>query len=172
MAPHGCYPCAGDDSWCVIAVGNEEEWKRFQDELRNECPWVDDPMFETMEKRLDNYKVLDAKIAEWTPQYTNKEVVNRLQMAGVSAGMVQNAKDLLEDEHALETGFIKSIDFGESEIKPRYAKFTGRLLNIAGMPEIEYKLSAAVGRDNEYILKDILGMTDAEIQEAAADGAF
>jgi benzylsuccinate CoA-transferase BbsF subunit len=29
-APHGAYPCRGDDAWCVIAVETEEEWKAFQ----------------------------------------------------------------------------------------------------------------------------------------------
>ena len=28
-APHGCYRCKGDDRWCVIAIDNQEEWKRF-----------------------------------------------------------------------------------------------------------------------------------------------
>ncbi len=26
MAPHGCYPCMGEDDWVVIAVTNDEEW--------------------------------------------------------------------------------------------------------------------------------------------------
>ena len=25
-APHGCYPCRGDDRWVAISVTSEEEW--------------------------------------------------------------------------------------------------------------------------------------------------
>ena len=27
MAPHGCYPCAGEDRWIVIAVSEDSEWQ-------------------------------------------------------------------------------------------------------------------------------------------------
>ena len=28
-APHGCYPCQGDDRWCVISVRDDDEWRAF-----------------------------------------------------------------------------------------------------------------------------------------------
>lgn len=28
-APHGCYPCKGDDEWCVISVADDQDWARF-----------------------------------------------------------------------------------------------------------------------------------------------
>ena len=27
MAPHGCYPCAGEDRWIVIAVSDDAQWQ-------------------------------------------------------------------------------------------------------------------------------------------------
>ena len=27
MAPHGCYPCKGEDKWVAIAVSTDEEWR-------------------------------------------------------------------------------------------------------------------------------------------------
>ena len=28
-SPHAAYPCAGDDRWCVITVGSDDEWRRL-----------------------------------------------------------------------------------------------------------------------------------------------
>ena len=28
-APYGCYRCAGDDRWCVIAIFDENDWHTF-----------------------------------------------------------------------------------------------------------------------------------------------
>jgi len=26
VAPHGCYPCKGEDRWCAIAAETEAQW--------------------------------------------------------------------------------------------------------------------------------------------------
>lgn len=172
MAPHNCYPCKGQDSWCTIAVGNDEEWKAFRNELRSECPWVDDEKFATLPDRLHNEDLLDEYISEWTKNLDKKEVAERLQKAGVSAGMVENSKEFLENEHANAVGFFKDIQFDVSGFKPEHAKITGRVIDMRDVPEIKYGLAPRAGQDNDYILKEMLGMSDEEIEDAAADGAF
>ena len=45
MAPHGCYPCRGDDKWVTLAVRNEREWRAFCDVI--EAPdLADDPQLQ------------------------------------------------------------------------------------------------------------------------------
>ncbi len=34
-APHDCYPCKGEDRWCVIAAENEQQWS-----ASGEDPWL------------------------------------------------------------------------------------------------------------------------------------
>ena len=36
MAPHGCYPCLGEDRWIVIAVTSDEEWQGLCRVLRRD----------------------------------------------------------------------------------------------------------------------------------------
>lgn len=172
MAPHCCYPCKGEDQWCVIAVASEDEWDRFKDALRGECCWVDDEKFATMELRLANQAELDANISGFTKNCNNKVLSHRLQNAGVSAGMVQSIAEFLDDEHALSRNLIQKTYFPESDNPVKFNRITGRLINIASSPDIEYKLAPGIGQDNDYILKELLGMSDAQIQEAAEDGAF
>ena len=172
MAPHGCYPCDGDEGWCVIAVGSEYEWERFKTALRSECPWVDDSKFTTLDSRIANQEELDDKIGSWTKSQNKKDVVLRLQNAGVSAGMVQNVAETQADEHAAAAGYFKTVDFGESDNPLRYVKVTGNLTG-ADLPAGEGIQSApAIGKDNDYILRQLLGMTDQQIQAAKEDGAL
>lgn len=172
MAPHNCYPCAGDDEWCVIAAGSDEEWNNFKNVLKADCPRAEDEKFSTLQGRLENQDELDGMISEWTRKQNKKELCLRLQSAGVSAGMVQNARDLTNDEHAIATGYMKTLDFGEGPCEPRYLKITGPIYNITSIPTPEYKPGPSLGQDNEYILKQMFQMTDVQIQEAVEDKAF
>jgi len=40
MAPHGCYPCKGDDEWVVISVAADAQWERFCQALGSPAAWL------------------------------------------------------------------------------------------------------------------------------------
>jgi benzylsuccinate CoA-transferase BbsF subunit len=166
-APHGCYRCAGDDSWCVIAVCSEEDW-------RNLCAVVGDtelarhPKFATGLQRTRHRAELDSLVEAWTERQDAYEVMRRLQAAGVAAGVVQNAAQLAEDPHLRARGFIAQTDHPE----------LGRLLH-GGMP---LKLSLTpgavrrhaplLGEHNDDLLRTLLGLDASEIQRLEELGVF
>ena len=147
-APHGCYRCAGDDSWCVIAVYTEEEWRRFCDVL-GDPPWTRDPEFSTGLSRIRHRAELDRLVEDWTVRHDAYEVMEQLQRAGVAAGVVQDAAQLANDPHLKARGFIAETEHPEM----------GRLLH-GGMP---LKLSLTpgsvrchaplLGEHNEHVLR-------------------
>ncbi len=51
-APHDCYPCKGEDRWCVIAVENDSQWSALAKILGGEIDG--DARFKTMDDRLRN----------------------------------------------------------------------------------------------------------------------
>ena len=166
-APHGCYRCAGDDSWCVIAVYNEDEWRSFCAVL-GDPPWAKSPKFLTADGRVRNRTELDRLVEQWTLHQDAYEVMERLQGAGVAAGVVQNTAQVANDPHLKARGFITEIDHPEM----------GRLLH-GGLP---LKLSATpasvrshaplLGEHNHYVLRDLLGLDDAEIERLKGLGIF
>lgn len=166
-APHGCYRCAGDDSWCVIAVYNEDEWRSFCAVL-GDPPWAKSPKFLTADGRVRNRTELDRLVEQWTLHQDAYEVMERLQGAGVAAGVVQNTAQVANDSHLKARGFITEIDHPEM----------GRLLH-GGLP---LKLSATpasvrshaplLGEHNHYVLRDLLGLDDAEIERLKGLGIF
>ena len=87
-APHGVYPCAGEDEWVAIDVGGEEEWDAFRAAL-GDPDWAREPRFADLLARHANQDELDEHIADWTRRRSKSEVTATLQGAGVAAGAVQ-----------------------------------------------------------------------------------
>src|SRR5580658_2495610 len=76
MAPHGCYPCSGEDRYCVIAVATDAEWDALCAAM-GEPALQADPRFATFVSRRDNREALDAAIAAWTRTLDAFQVMER-----------------------------------------------------------------------------------------------
>ncbi len=50
-APHGAYPCLGDDRWLAIACFDEAEWRALAD-VAGHAEWTQDPRFADLAARL------------------------------------------------------------------------------------------------------------------------
>ena len=64
MAPHGIYPCAGDDEWVAIACRDDADWGRLAAAI--DRPWCGDKAFADIEARLAAEDRLDGLVGEWT----------------------------------------------------------------------------------------------------------
>ncbi len=105
-APHGAYPCRGNDRWCAITVLTEQQWDSFCRVLGNPA-WAQDQRFSTLAGRKAHEDELDDLITRWTGEFTAEEVMSLLQQAGVPAGVAQTAEDLVDkDPHVKERGFF------------------------------------------------------------------
>jgi crotonobetainyl-CoA:carnitine CoA-transferase CaiB-like acyl-CoA transferase len=167
-APHGCYPCRGEDRWCAISVVTDSEFAHLCDVLgRRE--WLDDPRFASLAARREHADVLDTEIAERTRDRTDYELMAALQGAGVAAGVVQNAEDLARhDEHLAARDFFEPVE----HMAKGTVTATGIPLGLTGTPGRSGPAGAAVGQDNEYVFGTLLGMAREEIDRAVELGAI
>ena len=92
-APHGYYPCAGEDRWCAIAVFDDSQWQRLCEVSGR---WSGDERFTTLARRLENVEELDRALSEWTERLDAYDVQSKLQSVGVAAGVVQTTEDQRE----------------------------------------------------------------------------
>lgn len=104
-APHGCYPCAGEDRWCVIAVTGDAQWRQFAD-LIGRRDLREDSGLVSAEGRRRRAAELDTVIGEWTRTRRPREVMELCQQHGVAAGMVADGKDVVEDVNLSARGFL------------------------------------------------------------------
>ena len=93
-APHGIYPCEGEDRWIAIATWSEQEWEALVHEMGNPA-WAS--QLASRGARLAKQDELDTRIAQWCRDLEPHGLAVRLQNAGVEAGVVQTFDDLLSD---------------------------------------------------------------------------
>jgi crotonobetainyl-CoA:carnitine CoA-transferase CaiB-like acyl-CoA transferase len=166
--PHGCYRCRGEDRWCAIATYGEEEWERLCQALGRPA-WAADPRFSSQASRIENAEALDRHIEEWTSSRDAHQVMETLQLAGVRAGVVQTAEDLLHrDPQLSERGFFEEV---EHLVKgPMLA--TGIPLGLTGTPGRTGRTGAALGQDTDYVFGELLGMSPEEIRLRIREGVI
>lgn len=159
-APHGVFPCKGDDRWCAIGVFTDDEWVTFC-HVMGDLPWTKEPRFATLSSRKMNEDALEELVAEWTKQHSAEEVMHIMQAAGVPAGVVQTAQDILENDPQL-----KKREFLVPLAHP--------VIGVFGHPTPPYKLlktpaqvrtSPCLGEHNHYVCIQLLGMSDEEFVE-------
>ncbi len=157
-APYGCYPCAGNDDWIIIACETDEEWQAMAGVIGTGS-WADDERFGTKEGRRHHRDELDEKLTGWTRTQTARQAFRRLQQAGVAAGIPMSGEDLYYDLHLRERGHIVEID------EPPWGRVGHH--GIPGIPS-RSKASAAlpapwIGAHNAYVLGEVLGLSEEEI---------
>jgi benzylsuccinate CoA-transferase BbsF subunit len=167
-APHGCYPCKGEDRWCAIAVFGDAEWERLC-EVAEKPEWASDPRFATQSARIENAALLDERIGAWTSSQTEYELMHALQDAGIAAGVVQNVEDQMRrDPQLAARGFFEQIE----HVAKGPVVANGIPLGLTGTPGRSGPAGGAVGHDNDYVFGELLGMTSSEIRRYVEAGAI
>ncbi len=166
-APHGAYPCAGEDQWCAIAVENDGQWKALR-RVIGDPDWARDDKFRTTEGRLAHEEQIDKRLSEWTRERSPHDVMKVLQAAGVPAGAAHRSSDLLQDPQLAHRRFYHYMDHPEMGNIP----YTGHEFRIRGYDSGPRFPAPLLGQHNEYVMREILGMTDDEITETLVAGAL
>ena len=159
-APHGCYPCQGEDRWCVISVRDQEEWRSFC-RVIGRAELVSDGRFTSLQSRIENRAELDGIVKAWTEARAPEEVMTRCQAAGVPASVVQTGADLLRDPQLRHRNYFSP--FTESLIGPFEIPRSGFVFK--GVAEDPLSLPARFGSDNEQILGELLGYDKVTIEQ-------
>jgi crotonobetainyl-CoA:carnitine CoA-transferase CaiB-like acyl-CoA transferase len=159
MSPHNCYKALGDaEKWVTIAIGSEDEWRTLC-QVMEKPSMAGDPRFRNAALRKQNEDELDRIITAWTSKRDRWETTELLQRAGVAAVPTFNSRDVVEDVHLRERGFIHELEHPE----------VGRRIH-SGIP---WKMSATacrvrkpaplLGADTDEVLGTLLGYSSDKI---------
>ncbi|MDE2988464.1 MAG: CoA transferase [Chloroflexota bacterium] len=158
--PYGTYQCAArsedDDRWIAITVTNEAELAALAD-VAGQPSWT------SLEA-----DALDSELASWTRTQQAEELMQQLQSAGVPAGVVQTPEDLRNDPQLAHRGHFWMLDHPTMG----HRAYDGPSFRLSETPAELTKAAPLLGEDNEYVYKDIVGMSDEEYVEHLVSGAF
>ena len=107
-------------------------------------------------------------IADWARMRTSREIEALAEKHGFAASHLYTAKDLVENEHFRTRDFWTEID------DPLYGKYHNFdfPVKMSATPPQTTRSVRPVGFDNEYVMKAVLGKSDAEIQKLYDCGAL
>ena len=160
-APHDVYPCAGKDTWCAISVFTDAEWKSLCNVIGSP-QLANDTRFATLTARKEHEEELDKLISTWTQQRQPVDVMNLMQAAGVPAGLCETADYQMETDPQLKARkYFFEIKDTEGEIE----RGNPGVQFMLSKSSIERKGGSELGDDNDYVYKQILGLSDVEIAE-------
>ena len=169
-SPSEVYPCKGGgaNDYCYVyttRAGNHH-WERLLTVIGREDLLADE-RFTTPKARQENYKTVDAIIAEWTINHDKRHVMKLFGEAGIPASAVFDTMELTLDPDLRKRGTFVSVNHpvrGEVVIPGFVIKLSDSHVPIVASP--------LLGADNEKVLGGLLGLSAAEINLMRDDGAI
>lgn len=143
----------------AIAVTSDEQWLALGEAMAHP-DWMDDDRFSDQLKRWNHQDEMDEWISAWTRPQSHIELMHLLQKAGVPAGAVVNAPELVSDPHLSDRGFFWEIEHPEAG-KHRYC---GLPIKLSKTPAGSKRPAPCLGEHNEQVLGEILGLSEEEIK--------
>jgi len=166
FVPNGVFPTSGLGEWIAISCRTDEEWQALVD-FMGSLAWATDESLATAAGRAENEDMIEERLAEWTASRNRDELFHALQKAGVTAGPVLNAKEATEDPHLEQSGVWKKLpataDYPATKFNAPPYRFSKSNVGLRTPP-------ALFGEHNEYVYRDLLGVSDEEYERLTAQG--
>jgi crotonobetainyl-CoA:carnitine CoA-transferase CaiB-like acyl-CoA transferase len=166
-APHGTYRCRGGDEWVSLAVRSDAEWAAFCRVAGLEALGQDSGLADAAGRRAQRERI-NAAISAWTRDQDKFAVMERLQRAGIPAGAVLNAKELVENPYLAHRGFFVDARAPEGGSFP----MPGTPITVDGGKRDEWHAAPLRGEHNALVLTELLGMESREIDALTAAGVL
>lgn len=166
VAPSNVYPTRRGDM--VLIAANQDTVFRRLCEVMGRPELADDPQYSTHGARGDRMEELDALIAGWSATHEAPDLLEKLHEAGIPAGLIYTAKDMLADPHfAAREAIVTVMDrkFGEMKMQNTFPK-------LSRTPGKVRHTGRELGEDNEAVYRDLLGKSDGQLAELKDNGVI
>ena len=145
----------------------DDDWRNFCKAI-NHPEWIEDPRFIHIDNRLNNRQELDKLIADVTINYTPSDLAGILQKVKVAATPVLNI-----EEQYIDPQFID---------RKTYVEIEHPLIGMELLPGVPFRLSKtpgeirkpapSLGEHNDYVLGDLLNLSQNEVEELIQQGVI
>lgn len=161
LAPHGVYPCAGEDRWVAIACQSDTAFQSICT-LLERADLASDPSLQNAAGRLGQRARLDTAVTTWTSRHDPETIMNRCQAAGVAAHTVQTSADCLADPQFIARGHFVELDHPN-----RYCVVEATRFRLSRTPGYPRRHGPLLGEHTFEVLTDLLGYDADRVADLA-----
>ena len=163
ISPYGPFP-AGDGATVFLGLQNEREWVKFCEQVLERPDLAGDQRFDSNSKRVENNEALEAEISKVFDGLTSKEVIQRLEEAGIANATMRSVQEFVNHPQLEARERWREVETPAGKIRALIPPVTmeGMEPRMDPIPE--------VGEQTENILKS-LGYDDDSIERLRADEA-
>ncbi|HPA14575.1 MAG TPA: CoA transferase [Desulfobacterales bacterium] len=165
IAPSNVYK-SKDGKLMIIAANIDTMYQRLC-EAMGRPELISDPRYSTHEARGKHKDEMDAIVGEWASRHDAKEIDRILNEVGVVCGPIYSIEDIFEDPQYKARDMIVHAQDPElgalamPGIVPKMSVTSG---------QVEWPGSQQMGSHNEEIYGNLLGISQAEMDELKAEG--
>jgi benzylsuccinate CoA-transferase BbsF subunit len=163
MAPHGAYPCAGDDTWVAVACRDDRDWHALAALLGR-----DDLASLGGDERLQRRRELDALVGGWTQRRDGGELEQVLVAAGIPAHRVQHSPECVADVQLAHRGHFVVVEH------PHHGTVTveSSRVSLGATPSTLLRGAPVLGQHTLDVVTGLLGCDDVRLAELLEAGAL
>ena len=163
VAPSNIYPTQ-DKKYVVIAANADSVFSRLA-ECMGRPELAKDPDFATHQARGAHMEDLDKIISKWTPEWDSKQLIELLSKAGVPAGPICSAADIIEDPHYWAREML--LSFADPKLGEMI--IPGIVPKLSETPGGVSWLGPDLGEHNQEIYQDLLDLSDEDRRSLKAE---
>ncbi|TVU92064.1 MULTISPECIES: CaiB/BaiF CoA transferase family protein [Halomonadaceae] len=166
IAPSNAYPAR--DGRDVIIGANQDTVFRRLCEAMGQPRLADHPDYATHRARGENQQAIDDLVAAWTQQHDASHIVDILAEAGVPAGLVYRAPDMLDDPHFQARESIVEVPDRHGRPLPMQNVFP----RLSSTPGSVRSVGPALGEHTHTVLADWLALSADTLDALRADNVI
>jgi len=166
-APHGVFPCAGEDRWIAMAVHDDADWRRLVDAMGKPA-WATAAALTSADGRLRAVDALEHHLAAWTATQDAADLAAALQAAGLDAAPVADMQDVLADPQLAHRNHFHELTH---PVVGRYV-VESMGLRFSAAPMQFTRPAPCLAADSKETYCGLLGMPEAEFDELSAAGVL
>lgn len=161
-APYNVYPTA--DGHIAIICVSEAHWKALLKAMQRE-DLLGDARFSDLKHRVDHMDEVDALVAEFTGLHSKKALFDLLMAHRVPCAPVRDLDEVVNDEHMHARRALEWVEH------PMYGRvcLPNSPMRYDGVEPITLRPSGPLGRDNQEVYGDWLGLSADDIAGLQAE---
>ena len=164
IVPYETY--AASDGDFVLAVGNDDLWKRFC-RVAGLAQLAADPRFATNRARSQHYDELRRLLVDTLRTRSKSDWIAALNAEGVPCGAVRDVAETLNDPQIAARNMVEAVEHATLGA----VRTLGIPIKLSGTPGSIRTASPTLGQHTDQILRSDVELTDADIATLRAVGA-